>query len=319
LEHGAILLAVGGREARPQCHGYGELPAVITQREWAEKTHNKEWDPAALRTVVMIQCAGSREEPRNYCSRVCCAVSLKYALDLKSQNPEARVVVLYRDIMAYGFLETYYTQARKAGVLFIPYEVDRKPVVEAGDSGAVVTAYDPIARLDLRIDANVVILAAGMDSGLDDGLARVFGVDRNQDGFFRPVDPKWRPMEALREGVFACGAALGPRNVAETTASAEAAAMRVLEILNRPRLALARVSAHVRPAYCSLCERCVEACPFQARSVDEDLEVIVINPALCQGCGLCAAVCPNGAAVVAGYTQTSLLAEVDAAVEGAWA
>ncbi len=79
----------------------------------------------------MIQCVDSREEPRNYCSRVCCANSLKHALDLKEKNPELSVYILYRDMMAYGFTEAYYTRARKAGVIFIQYQVDEKPQVQS--------------------------------------------------------------------------------------------------------------------------------------------------------------------------------------------
>ena len=67
----------------------------------------------------MIQCVDSREEPRNYCSRICCASALKNALFLKKKNPEMAVYIFYRDMMAYGFNETYYTEARRAGVVFI--------------------------------------------------------------------------------------------------------------------------------------------------------------------------------------------------------
>ncbi len=77
--------------------------------------------PAELGVVAMIQCVGSREEPRNYCSRICCMTALKNALYLKEQNPEIDVYIFYRDLMAYGFLESEYTRARQAGVIFIQY------------------------------------------------------------------------------------------------------------------------------------------------------------------------------------------------------
>ena len=70
----------------------------------------------------MIQCAGSRNDERRYCSRLCCSMAVKNALKLKKRNPEMNVYVLYRDIRTYGFREKYYQQAREAGVIFIRYE-----------------------------------------------------------------------------------------------------------------------------------------------------------------------------------------------------
>ena len=78
-------------------------------------------------TVVMIQCVGSRTEENNYCSRVCCAEAVKNALAIKAQRPDARVVVLAKDIRTYGFRETYYQKAREAGVLFIRYPEGEEP------------------------------------------------------------------------------------------------------------------------------------------------------------------------------------------------
>ena len=131
LAHGVTILATGGTEAVTSSYGYGTNPSIITQKELEQKLTAGEIDPAQLGSVVMIQCVDSREEPRNYCSRVCCANSLKHALDLKEKNPELAVYILYRDMMAYGFTEAYYTRARKAGVIFIQYQVDKKPRVQS--------------------------------------------------------------------------------------------------------------------------------------------------------------------------------------------
>ena len=71
----------------------------------------------------------------------------------------------------------------------------------------------------------------------------------------------------------------------------------------------------MRHSLCSLCERCVAACPYQARLVDASLEKLVVNPTMCQGCGECATVCPNGAAVVHGFTGKQFLDVIDAALD----
>jgi heterodisulfide reductase subunit A len=61
-----------------------------------------------------------------------------------------------------------------------------------------------------------------------------------------------------------------------------------------------------------MCERCVEACPYGARTIDTDLGKILVNPVMCQGCGTCAAVCPNGAATLLGFSRPQMLAAIDA-------
>ena len=91
--------------------------------------------PKSGERFVMIQCVGSREEPNQYCSRICCQDAIKNAIAIKQVNPEAQVIILYRDIRTYGLREDYYKQARDLGVIFVRYDVDKKPVVEraAGD------------------------------------------------------------------------------------------------------------------------------------------------------------------------------------------
>jgi len=117
LEHGVTILATGGQEGRPSEYGYGQSEAVLTQHELETRLQQGLVKPAELKVVAMIQCVGSREEPRNYCSRICCMSALKNALHLKEQNPEIDVYVFYRDLMAYGFLESEYTKARQSGVM----------------------------------------------------------------------------------------------------------------------------------------------------------------------------------------------------------
>ena len=75
----------------------------------------------------MIQCVGSREEPNNYCSRICCQDAIKNAIAIKKKTPDAQVVILYRDIRTYGLREDYYTMARDLGVIFVRFDPEKKP------------------------------------------------------------------------------------------------------------------------------------------------------------------------------------------------
>jgi heterodisulfide reductase subunit A len=314
VEHGVTILACGGTEAVTASFGYGTNPSIITQKELEQKLAAGKIEPGQLDSVVMIQCVDSREEPRNYCSRVCCANSLKHALDLKDKNPELSVYILYRDMMAYGFVEAYYTRARKAGVVFIQYQVDEKPQVQCDQENPVVTVFEPILGRPLQIQTDLVVLATGVVPNLPQGLVEMFGATLDQDGFFQEAESKWRPVDSLKEGVFSCGLAHSPRNITEAVATAEAVAARALRILARERLRSGKVVATVHHSLCSMCERCIDACPYSARALDLDNERVVVNPAMCQGCGSCAAVCPNSASVLEGFQEQQMFEVIDAAI-----
>ena len=314
LEHGVTILATGGKEAPTASYGHGTHPAIITQKELEQKLGDQKIDPGALATVVMIQCVDSREEPRNYCSRVCCLNSLKHALGLKTKNPELDVYIIYRDMMTYGFSEAYYTQARQAGVIFIQYQVDQKPQIQSDRERIDVAVFEPILGRLLQIEADLVVLASGVIPILPQDLAQNYGARLDQDGFFEEAESKWRPVDSLKEGVFACGLAHSPRNIPEAIASAEAAAVRALRILSRERLPSGKVVATVHHSLCSLCQRCIDACPYGARLLDFDREKVLVNPVMCQGCGCCAAVCPNSASVLAGYQEQQMFDVIDAAI-----
>ncbi|MGW8303025.1 MAG: CoB--CoM heterodisulfide reductase iron-sulfur subunit A family protein, partial [Desulfobacterales bacterium] len=312
LKHAVTIFATGGTEAATSSYGYGTSPAILTQKELELKLSNHTLDPMQLSSVVMIQCVDSREEPRNYCSRLCCAGALKHALRLKSENPELRIYILYRDMMSYGFYETYYTQARKANVMFIQYHVAEKPQVEAGQKGVKIMTRDPLIGRAIELEADLLVLATGVVPALSPDLAEAYGATVDTDGFFQEAESKWRPVDSLKEGVFACGLTHSPRNIAETIATAEATAQRALRILSRERLPAGRVVAKVRHSICSLCERCIDVCPYQARTIDYENEKVRVNPAMCQGCGSCAATCPSGASVLEGFLERQMLEVIDA-------
>ncbi len=313
IEHGVTILATGGTEATTASYSYKDSDLIITQKELGIKLEDNTLDSSKLESVVMIQCVDSREEPRNYCSRVCCSSALKHALHLKEQNPDINIYILYRDMMAYGFNEAYYTKARRAEVIFIQYNLENKPDVKPGDESVQVTVFEPIIGKNIEINADIAVLATGVVPNLPSYLAEAFGATIDQDGFFEEAESKWRPVDALKDGVFACGLAHSPRSIAEAITTAEAAAQRSLRILSRPDMPAGKVVAKVRHSICSLCERCIDACPYGARTLDVDEEKVEVNPIMCQGCGSCATVCPNSASILDGFHKQQMLDVIDAA------
>ncbi|MBC2713939.1 MAG: FAD-dependent oxidoreductase [Desulfobacteraceae bacterium] len=315
IEHGAVILATGGNEARTQSFNYGTQNSVVTQKDLEIRLADKSIDPKKLDSIAMIQCVDSRQEPRNYCSRVCCPTALKQARFIKEQNPEADIYFLYRDMMTCGFTETFFTQARKDNIIFISYEPDNLPQVEEIEGKIIINAVEPVLGRPIEINADLVVLATGITPEFPDTLASILGIMPDMDRFFQEADPKWRPLDAIKEGIYACGIVHSPGSIPESIATAQAAAQRALNIISRPVLASAQIVALVRHSLCSLCQRCIDTCPYGARMLNTDETKVLVNEAMCQGCGACAVICPNNASVLQGYSGQQMLGVIDAVFE----
>jgi len=132
IHHGVVIVATGAQPYQPTEYLYGKDERVWTQLELENAIADPPSTISNLKSIVMIQCVGSRTSERPYCSRLCCGQAVKNALEIKKINPEIEVYVLYRDIRTYGLMEQYYRQAREAGVLFLRYEAEQPPHVGAG-------------------------------------------------------------------------------------------------------------------------------------------------------------------------------------------
>ena len=314
--HGAVILATGGSEARTDSYGYGTSDRIMTQKEVAAKWGGDGANPADLGTVVMILCVGSRMQPRNYCSRVCCPTALKQAQDLRQSNPDLDIYIIYRDMMTHGFSEAYFTRARRDNIMFISYEPEHPPEVETDQNRVLVRVNEPTLGVPLEIETDLLVLATGVTPQLPDELSATMGVEKDGNGFFLEADAKWRPVDSLKQGIYACGLVHSPRSVTDTIATAQAAAQRALSILSNETQYSGQIAAQIRHSLCSRCERCIPACPYVARWRDPEDDHIHVNDMMCQGCGACAVVCPNGAAILEGFTGKRMLGVIDAAFQG---
>ena len=134
IEHGTALIATGAEEFKPNEYLYGQDKRVLTHLELDGLFMKNDPGLAQAETFAFIQCVGSREPERPYCSRVCCTHSVLSALEIKKRNPDADVYVIYRDIRTYGLREDLYKEARSQGVFFIRYDLERKPRVQVKGS-----------------------------------------------------------------------------------------------------------------------------------------------------------------------------------------
>jgi heterodisulfide reductase subunit A-like polyferredoxin len=313
LDHGITIVATGGSEYQPTEYLYPEEDRVMTQIELAG--HLDKQGAKDLSSVVMIQCVGSRNENNPNCSRICCQSAIKNAIHIKTDNPEARVFVLYRDIRTYGLLEEYYTKARELGVIFIHFTPENPPQVVRADDGLQVEVYDPILGRPLLIDADIVGLSSGLVAEDTEELAQLMKLDRNMEGHFLEAHVKLRPVDMGTEGVFVCGTAHSPMLISEAIAQALAASSRAVTYLSQEYLTLSAVTATVDPDKCAACLVCVRVCPFGVPRINEQ-GVSEIDEALCQGCGVCAAECPAKAIELNWYEDVQIESEIEALLEG---
>jgi len=315
LHHGVIIVATGAEEARPEEYLYGEHPRVITQRELEKKLAGGDEAVLTARRIAMIQCVGSRNENRPYCSRVCCAQAIKNALRFKTANPQADVFVFYRDIRTYGFMEDDYRRAREAGVVFVRYDPEHKPQVSPDGTQVRVVAHDPALGGELSVDADWLVLSTGIvPNAGNETLARMLGVPLNQDGFFLEANPKGSPLDFETEGIYLCGLAHAPRLAAESIAQANGAAIRAAVWLGKERVEGPAIVATVDEELCAGCGLCVSLCPYGARQMDEVMRVARVVEVLCRGCGLCVTVCPNGASQQRTFGARQIMAMLEAAL-----
>ena len=317
VSHGATILATGGHEAGTESYGYGTSERIVTQSELERQLDTGSLEPHALGLVVMIQCVDSREPgSHDYCSRICCARALRNAKRIRGLNPRTRVFILYRDMMTCGLWERDFTEARREGVLFAAYDVGDKPRVQVLNHRPSVTVTDPILGRPLQLEADWLVLSNAVESDASNvELARIFGVDLDEHGFFREADAKWRPVDFLADGVFVAGTAHAPQPARQVVMEAEAAAHRAFERLTRTVPAYSHGIAELHHALCARCGLCIEACPYHARRLDEDEHQIVVDPLGCRGCGVCTSTCPNGATRLGAMGERQMMEALDAALE----
>ena len=315
VTHGVTVMATGAQELEPAEYSYGQDQKIKTSLELDRMFQTDDPELDSLNAAVFIQCVGSREPERPYCSRVCCTHSIQSALELKKRNPAMNVYILYRDIRTYGEKESLYNQARQAGIVFIRYTLEDKPRVQAGDAALTVTVTDPILGRPLEIATDLLTLATAIVPERDEELANFFKVSYNDDGFFAERHAKMGPSEFATDGMFLCGLAHYPKSIDESIAQGKAAAGKAITLLSQEIIHSSGEVARIDPVYCSSCGVCVSICPYSAPSFIEEGRFAgkaQINPSLCKGCGLCAASCRSGAISLKGSDNRQIYAMIEA-------
>ncbi len=337
-EYGAIVVATGFNPIKLDNfdeYAYSQSSDVITSLEFERLTNAagptagkllRPSDGKHPHTIVFVQCVGSRDTSgcgKPYCSKICCMYTAKHAMLTREKYPDTDVYVFYIDVRTPGknFDEFYRRAVEEYGVHYIKGMVGK--VAPEGDK-LMVQASDLIANEQLHIAADLVVLAAAIEPDKSARpLATMLTASMDTNDFFTEAHPKLRPVESPTAGVFLSGTCQGPKDIPETVSQAGAAAAKVIGLLAKDKLTCNPCVAHSDEMMCNGCSSCEKVCPYGAITyVDKEFRmpdrtvqvrrVASVNEAVCQGCGACTVACPSGAMDLKGFSNSQIMAEVDA-------
>jgi heterodisulfide reductase subunit A len=307
-------------------YGYGRLANVFTSLEF-ERMVNAAGPTggniflrdgvSSPQSVAIIHCVGSRDKNYNeYCSKVCCMYSLKFAHLVHERLPEADVFNFYIDMRTPGKgYEEFYHRLLEEGTHFIrgrAAEVTDAARLPGEEGKLIVQAEDTLIGKQRRIPVDMVLLSAGIEArGDSKELSQLFRMGCDFDGFFIERHPKLDPVATMTEGIYIAGACQGPKDIPDSVAQAAAAAARVAGLITQGTVMMEPVRASINEEACSGCRICNTMCPYNAIVFHEDRNVSEVITALCQGCGTCVAACPSGIITGAHFTNDQIVSEIE--------
>ncbi len=331
-EFGAIVVATG-YETYPieniGEYGYGTIPDVISGLDFERIISasgptlgkiRRPSDGKVPETVVFIHCAGSRDPSKHlpYCSKVCCMYATKHALQYKHVVHDGTAINFFIDVRTAGkdYEEFYQRAAEEDQVIYIRGKVSE--IFQDGEK-LLIKGADTLTGETVELHADLVVLATGIipSKGTKE-IASLLNLSVGMNGFIREAHPKLKPVDTAISGIFVAGTATGPKDIPDTVSNASGAASRAAGILSQDELEIEGTVATVDEDLCRGCGLCAEACPYSAIEVNavnkygHTMRVAFVNEALCKGCGSCAAACLNSAINQLGYTDSQILALIEA-------
>jgi len=330
VEVGSIILATGFQVFDPTpiyAYGYGRLDNVITSLEF-ERLVNSAGptegnivlkDGSEPKSIAIIHCVGSRDEKyHEYCSRVCCMYSMKFAHLIK-EHTDAEVYEFYIDIRSFGKgYEEFYNRILEEGTTFIrgrPAEITDVAEIPEEEGKLIVQFEDTLVGRQRRLPVDMVVLSCALEPQADaEAINRLFNISCSGDGFFLERHPKLEPVSTMTDGIFLAGCCQGPKDIPDTVAQASAAAAEALSIISRGRVEVEAATAVIDERICSGCQACKLVCPYSAIDFDEEKGVCRVNKALCKACGACVATCFSHAISLEHFTNEQIVAEMEGAL-----
>jgi len=242
LNVGTIILSPGYNSFNPELkpdYGYGKFKNVITALEFERILSAsgpfqgkilRPSDKTDPKKIAWIQCVGSRDYERDYCSAVCCMYATKEAIIAKEHEGEKlKCDIFYMDMRAFskGF-EEYYIRAQKLGVNYIrcrPLSIKEIP-----ETSNLIIDYLTENDRKLSGEYELVILSSGLTApDHAEELAKTFSLELNKYNFCETGS--FAPVDSPKEGVFITGTFTGPKDIPESVMEGSAAAARTFSLL----------------------------------------------------------------------------------------
>ncbi len=240
LQAGAVIVAAGAQPAAISHFVGGRQPNVVTSLEFERILSatgpfmgnlRRPADEQPPSSIAFIQCVGSRD-PRlgaRYCSSVCCTASLKGAIiatELSASNLET--AIFYMDLRTPGKnFERYLEQAQRHGVRLVRSRVTSVHPHPGGNVGIRYT--DTQGRPQEEI-FGLAVLAVGLKTpAARSTMAAQWGLSLNSHRFI--ATSSLNQVQTSRPGIFICGTAREPMDIAETVTTASAAATAASQLL----------------------------------------------------------------------------------------
>ena len=324
LHVGSIVVATGYDHYLPKQgeYGFGTSETVITLPEFkqlVDKFTGKslEFNGKKINTIAYIYCVGSRqgEDENTYCSRFCCTSVIHTAIEAKKKFKGIQNIHLTRGIRTYGKQELLYAESLQMGDLYLQFDEQNLPEIRTEGKKTVVTVKDILsAGKEMEVEVDLVVLVTGMVPRADQSIGTMLKLPKGRDRFFNEIHMKLRPVETVIDGVTIAGTCQGPKNISESVNSALSAATKSFSYISKGTLETEPIIAEIDQDACSWCDKCSNACPFDAIEQIETggRKVASVNPMVCKGCGMCAPVCPVDAINLIGYTSEEMMSMIDA-------
>ena len=212
-----------------------ELERMITATGPTEGQLLRPSDGKHPKRVTFIQCVGSRslQEGCPYCSAVCCMHATKEAILVKEHIPDAEVTIMYTDLRAFGkgFRDFVNRAKSEYGIMYIrakPAEIREEPK----DGSLSFWIEETLTGKILEKSADLIVLSTALKPSQDNAqLAKILGVEIDEQGFFLHPDPTLSPLATTRDGVFVCGYSSGPKDIPDTIAEASGATAMSAEVM----------------------------------------------------------------------------------------
>ena len=246
---GSVIVCTGfqhfdpGRET--QMYGYYEYDDVITlvdaERMLKAGDFVRPSTGEPPKRVCFIQCVGSRDRQLGnfWCSKVCCGIACKEAIEIRDHLPDCQVFVFYIDMRMYGFWEDqlYWKAQEEKKVQFIRGIVTE--ITRRGDT-LVIKGEDTTMGRPVEVPMDVVVLSIGMEpSEGTTKMAEIFQLPLESHRFIETIGGPMNTVATSRDGIYVAGAAAGPADLEDSISMAGAAVMKAAGFLRKRTLATA--------------------------------------------------------------------------------